>query len=160
MEEKLFQKLKSNCRLILTCTMILAVICLLWFAYSLSEYPSENEAVDMQSGKELLWLFAPVILLIGAITAAFVKLLPYRKDLQLIRKHEYQVIEATFLRYDYQRVNAKSSQMYTIPLFCDTLTREILTFSIDEELEQDVCYRIGYLPNTRTAVVELSHKEG
>ena len=105
-------------------------------------------------------MFAPVILLIGAITGAFVKLWPYRKDLQLIRKHEYRVIEATFLRYDYQIVNAKRSQMYTIPLFCDTLTKEILTFSVDEELEQDVCYRIGYLPNTRTAVVELSHKEG
>ena len=160
MEEKLLQKLKRDRQLILTCTMILAVICLLWFAYSLSEYPSGNEAVDMQSGKELLWLFAPVILLIGAITGAFVKLWPYRKDLQLIRKHEYRVIEATFLRYDYQIVNAKRSQMYTIPLFCDTLTKEILTFSVDEELEQDVCYRIGYLPNTRTAVVELSHKEG
>ncbi len=160
MEEKLFQKLKSNCRLILTCTMILAVICLLWFAYSLSEYPSENEAVGMKNGKELLWLFAPIVLLIGAITAAFMKLLPYGKDLRLLRKHEYRVIEATFLRYDYQRVDASRSQMYTIPLFCDTLTREILTFSIDEELEQDVCYRIGYLPNTRTAVVELSHKEG
>lgn len=160
MEEKLLQKLKSHCRFILGFTMILAVICLLWFAYSLSEYPSENEAVDMQGGKELLWLFAPVILLIGGITAACMKLWPYRKDLQLIRKHEYRVIEATFLRYDYQRVNAKISQMYTIPLFCDTLTKEILTFSVDEELEQDVCYRIGYLPNTRTAVVELSHKEG
>lgn len=158
MEEKLFQKLKSSCRLILGCTMILAVICLLWFAYSLSEYPSENEAVDMQNGKELLWLFAPIVLLIGAITAAFVKLLPYGKDLRLLRKHEYRVIEATFLRYDYQRVNANRSPMYTIPLFCDTLTKEILTFSIDEELEQDVCYRIAYLPNTRTAVVEPDHE--
>ena len=158
MEEKLFQKLKSNCRLILTCTMILAVICLLWFAYSLSEYPSENEAVDMQRGKELLWLFAPVILLIGGITAAFVKLLPYGKDLRLIRKHEYRVIEATFLRYDYQKEDANSSRMHPVPIFCDTLTKEILTFSIDEELEQDVCYRIGYLPNTRTAVVEPYHE--
>ena len=160
MEEKLLQKLKSHCRFILGFTMILTCISMLWFLSSLLAYPSENEVVDMKNGKELLWLLAPFVLLIGAITAAFVKLLPYGKDFRLIRKHEYRVIEATFLRYDYQRVNAKISQMYTIPLFCDTLTREILTFSIDEELEQDVCYRIGYLPNTRTAVVELSHKEG
>ena len=39
-------------------------------------------------------------------------------------------------------------------MFCDTGTREILTFSWEEELEQDVCYRIGYLPNTRIAVID------
>ena len=160
MEEKLFQKLKSNCRFILGFTMILTCISMLWFLSSLLAYPSENEVVDMKNGKELLWLLAPFVLLIGAITGAFVKLLPYGKDLRLIRKHEYRVIEATFLRYDYQRENADSSRLHPVPLFCDTLTKEILTFSVDEELEQDVCYRIGYLPNTRTAVVEFSHKEG
>ena len=160
MEEKLLQKLKSHCRFILGFTMILAVICLLWFVYSLSEYPSENEVFDMKNGKELLWLLAPIVLLVCAIAGAIVKLLPYRKDLRLLRKHEYRVIEATFLRYDYQRENADSSRLHPVPLFCDTLTKEILTFSVDEELEQDVCYRIGYLPNTRTAVVESGHKEG
>jgi hypothetical protein len=154
MEEKLYQKLKRDCRLILLCTMILTGVFLLWFLSSLLTYLGVMTLVEMKDEMEMLSLLAPTVLLIGAIVAASVKSFPYGKDLRMIRKHEYRIIEATFLRYDYQRVNADSSRMYAVPLFCDTLAKEILTFSVDKELEQDVSYRIGYLPNTKTATIE------
>jgi hypothetical protein len=154
MEEKLYQKLMRDCRLILLCTMILIGVFLLWFLSSLLTYLGVMTLVEMKDEMEMLSLLAPTVLLIGAIVAASVKSFPYGKDLRMIRKHEYRIIEATFLRYDYQRVNADSSRMHAVPLFCDTLAKEILTFSVDKELEQDVSYRIGYLPNTKTAAIE------
>ncbi len=130
--------------------MILVGITLFWFLDSLLTY----ELVEMKEGTDLKELFASGVFLLGGVVAAVVTLLPYGKDLGLIRKREYRLIEATFIRYDFQPVGGKNSRMRSVPLFCDTLTREILTFNLDEELVQDVCYRIGYLPHTKTAVIE------
>ena len=96
-------------------------------------------------------------LLLGMSIAGTVTLVPYKKDLDLIRRHECRVIEATFVRFDYRRSNDEDRHLDAVPLFQDTLTREIVTFSIDEKeyemLERDACYRIGYLPNTKIALV-------
>ena len=155
MEEKLYRKLKSDCRFILICMTILVCIFIAWFLGSLLTYLDIMKFFEMKEETKLKELLEPVVLLLGAMTVGSVTLLPYGKDLRLIRKHEYRIIEATFLRYDYQNINGKTSKMRAVPLFCDTLTKEILTFPLDEELEQGVCYRIGYLPNTKTAVIDM-----
>ena len=139
--------------------MLLTIIVLLGIALfvlgeSLLSYADLIEMIEMKEDAELKALLASVVFFLGAVVASIVVLLPFLRDYRSIRKHEYRVIEAIFVRYDFRKTGGENSDMRAIPLFCDTLTREILTFDWEEELIQDECYRIGYLPNTKTAVIE------
>ncbi len=154
MEEKLKKKLKSECRIVLFGLVILLGLILFIGMYSLVICLGLNKAPGTEKEYSLKMILAAAFILLCGSVIVLKVLLPVGKDYRLIQRREYRIIEATFMRYDFQKVGDRHSVMRTIPLFCDTVTREILTFDIEEELEQDVCYRIAYLPNTKIAVVE------
>ena len=158
MEERLLQHLKKRYRIVLISMMVLLGIAVFWLLAVLLTYADVMELVDMKDGTEIKAQVICAALLLGALIAGTVTLVPYRTDIVLLRKHEYRLIEATFVRYDYQLSHDEDSRLHAVPLFQDTLTKEILTFPLDEKdlesLGRDVCYRIAYLPNTRIAVVE------
>ncbi len=154
MEEKLRKKLKSESRIILFGLVILLGLALYIGMFSLVVCLGLDKATEAEKQDNLKIILAAVLIFMCG-SAMFLKIMiPVGKDYQLLKKHEYRIIEATFIRYDYQKNVKENYPMRAVPLFCDTVTREILTFPWEEELEQDVCYRIGYLPNTRIAVID------
>ena len=158
MEERLLQNLKNRYRFVLIGEMILLVVVVLGIIAALLSYLNVISWMDIMGGVDIKVQCICAALLLGMSIAGTVTLVPYKKDLDLIRRHECRVIEATFVRFDYRRSNDEDRHLDAVPLFQDTLTREIVTFSIDEKeyemLERDACYRIGYLPNTKIAVVD------
>jgi hypothetical protein len=85
--------------------------------------------------------------------AGAVALVPYKKDLDLIRRHEYRVIEGVVLRYDFRNDGGDPPTMVEIPIIQDRVTGEILELDLGSYLIQNACYLIGYLPNTGISVV-------
>ncbi len=158
MEERLLKNLKKRYRFVLIVEMILLGLAVLGLFAVLLTYTSVIALVDLKDGVDIKIMLFCAVLLLGMLIAGAFALVPYVKDLNLLRKHEYRLIEATFVRFDYQLSNSEDSRLDAIPLFQDTLTRELMTFSIDEvELgapERDDLYRIAYLPNSRLAVLE------
>lgn len=156
MEEKLMKKLKERFAMMLAAMAILLCIALFMLIGSLLTVLGVTKMIEMGDETELL---ASAVFFLGAIVAAVVTLRPFLRDYRSIRKHEYRVLEAVFVRYDFQKTGDENSRLRRIPLFCDTVTREMLTFDLDEELIQDECYRIAYLPKSRTAVIEKVKNE-
>lgn len=154
MEEKLRQKLKRNCGTMLASMAVLVGIAFFLLMGTLLTSTGVIQMIEMKEEKELKVLLAAILFFLGSIVASIVTLRPYLLDYRAMQKHDYRVIEAVFVRYDYQKTGDEDSTLREIPIFCDAVTREMLTFDLDEELEQDADYRIAYLPQSRTAVVE------
>ena len=111
--------------------------------------------LHMGASRELLVLALSVCLLVcGSLIGVKKFLLPYMRDHRLLKNKEYRVIEGVVLRYDFRDDGGDPPTRVEIPVIQDRVTGEIMELDLGSYLIQNACYLIGYLPNTRIAVVE------
>ena len=154
MEERLLQNLKNRYRFVLIGEMILLVVVVLGIIAALLSYLNVISWTDIMGGVDIKVQCICAALLLGMSIAGAVALVPYKKDLDLIRRHEYRVIEGVVLRYDFRNDGGDPPTMVEIPIIQDRVTGEIMELDLGSYLIQNACYRIGYLPNTKIAVVD------
>ena len=154
MEERLLQNLKNRYRFVLIGEMILLVVVVLGIIAALLSYLNVISWMDIMGGVDIKVQCICAALLLGMSIAGAVALVPYKKDLDLIRRHEYRVIEGVVLRYDFRNDGGDPPTTVEIPIIQDRVTGEIMELDLGSYLIQNACYRIGYLPNTGIAVVE------
>ena len=154
MEERLLQNLKNRYRFVLIGEMILLVVVVLGIIVALLSYLNVISWMDIMGGVDIKVQCICAALLLGMSIAGAVALVPYKKDLDLIRRHEYRVIEGVVFRYDFRNDGGDPPTMVEIPIIQDRVTGEIMELDLGSYLIQNACYLIGYLPNTRIAVVE------
>ena len=154
MEERLLQNLKNRYRFVLIGEMILLVVVVLGIIAALLSYLNVISWMDLMGGVDIKVQCICAALLLGMSIAGAVALVPYKKDLDLIRRHEYRVIEGVVLRYDFRNDGGDPPTMVEIPIIQDRVTGEIMELDLGSYLIQNACYRIGYLPNTKIAVVD------
>ena len=154
MEERLLQNLKNRYRFVLIGEMILLVVVVLGLIAALLSYLNVISWMDIMGGVDIKVQCICAALLLGMSIAGAVALVPYKKDLDLIRRHEYRAIEGVVLRYDFRNDGGDPPTMVEIPIIQDRVTGEIMELDLGSYLIQNACYRIGYLPNTKIAVVD------
>ena len=154
MEERLLQNLKNRYRFVLIGEMILLVVVVLGIIAALLSYLNVISLMDIMGGVDIKVQCICAALLLGMSIAGAVALVPYKKDLDLIRRHEYRVIEGVVLRYDFRNDGGDPPTMVEIPIIQDRVTGEIMELDLGSYLIRNACYLIGYLPNTGIAVVE------
>lgn len=154
MEEKLLQNLKNRYRFVLIGEMILLVVVVLGIIAALLSYLNVISWMDIMGGVDIKVQCICAALLLGMSIAGAVALVPYKKDLDLIRRHEYRVIEGVVLRYDFRDDGADPPTTVEIPIIQDRKTGEVIELDLGSYLIQNACYLIGYLPNTKIAVVD------
>lgn len=154
MEEKLLYKLKERYTETLVGLLILVCIVLFLFLGSLFAVLDVFTWFELDDACEIGALVLSSLFMCASIVGFFALNLPYMRDRRMLMRGEYRVIEGVVLRYDFRDDGGEPSTTREIPVIRDTQTGEILELDLGGDLIQNACYRIGYLPNTRTAVVE------
>ena len=155
MEEKLRSLLKKKFWIRAVCFSVIPIAALLMFIVFLLSNLDVIPLLRMRTSHELLALVFSVSLLVcGSLIGVKRFLLPYIRDHRLLKNKEYRVIEGVVLRYDFRDDGGDPSTMVEIPIIQDRVTGEIMELDLGSYLIQNACYRIGYLPNTKIAVVD------
>ena len=155
MEEKLRSLLKKKFWIGAVCFSVIPIAAFLMFIVFLLSNLDVIPLLRMRTSHELLALVFSVSLLVcGSLIGVKRFLLPYMRDHRLLKNKEYRVIEGVVLRYDFRNDGGDPPTMLEIPIIQDRVTGEIMELDLGSYLIQNACYLIGYLPNTRIAVVE------
>ena len=155
MEEKLRSLLKKKFWIGAVCFSVIPIAALLMFIVFLLSNLDVILLLRMRTSHELLALVFSVSLLVcGSLIGVKRFLMPYMRDHRLLKNKEYRVIEGVVLRYDFRNDGGDPPTMVEIPIIQDRVTGEIMELDLGSYLIQNAYYLIGYLPNTRIAVVE------
>ena len=155
MEEKLDSLFKKKFWIGAICLSAISIAALLMFIVFLLSCFDVIPLLRMRTSHELLALVFSVSLLVcGSLIGVKRFLLPYMRDLRLLKRKEWRVIEGVVLRYDFRDDGGDPPTRVEIPIIQDRMTGEILELDLGSYLIQNACYRIGYLPHTGIAVVD------
>lgn len=155
MEEKLHSLFKKEFWTGVVCFSAIPIAALLMLIAFLLSYFDVIPLLRMRTSHELLALVFSVSLLVcGSLIGVKRFLLPYMRDLRLLKRKEWRVIEGVVLRYDFRYDGGDPPTMVEFPIIQDRVTGEILELDLGSYLIQNACYRIGYLPHTGIAVVD------
>ena len=155
MEEKLDSLFKKKFWIGAICLSAIPIAALLMLIAFLLSYFDVIPLLRMRTSHELLALVFSVSLLVcGSLIGVKRFLLPYMRDLRLLKRKEWRVIEGVVLRYDFRDDGGDPPTRVEIPIIQDRMTGEILELDLGSYLIQNACYRIGYLPHTGIAVVD------
>ncbi|MBR2987983.1 MAG: hypothetical protein IKC63_08185 [Clostridia bacterium] len=110
--------------------------------------------ISLPESNGALWL-----LVLSIVFGAAVLLLAlgfsivFYRDLRLLKRGAWREIEGVVTRFDFYREGGDSPDLLSRPVVRDLKTGEVMTLSLDREVEAEGRYLIYYLPNTKTAVV-------
>ena len=155
MEEKLRSLLKKKFWIGAVCFSVIPIAALLMLVVLLLSHLDVISLLRMRTSHELLALvFSVSLLMCGSLIGVKRFLLPYMRDHRLLKNKEYRVIEGVVLRYDFRDDGGDPPTMVEMSVIRDRVTGVIMELDLGSYLIQNVCYLIGYLPNTGIAVVE------
>ena len=156
MNRLLYSKFKESLRLSLRWVVLLTLIATAFFVFSLLTYLDVITVFEQTEKDASIQFVLALIFEMGAISGAFVVLVPYFRDYKLIKNETYIILNAVVSRFDFYLNGYEPIEKVWFPVFEDVNSGKTLKIKVDEKVEIGEGYSIAYLPRTKISVIKKS----